>query len=69
MNATDTDTDTDMLPLRAAAHRCGLSQQWLRHLIGIGKGPKAHRFGRWIKIAQRDLDEWIATAAIRPTAT
>jgi predicted DNA-binding transcriptional regulator AlpA len=69
MPTSPPNTPNALLPLRAAAHQAGLSPAWMRHLIGCGRGPVAHRVGhRLLKVAQHDLDQWIERGAIRQTA-
>jgi predicted DNA-binding transcriptional regulator AlpA len=59
----------ELIDIRAAAHRLGVSRSLLRKLKRTGGGPRCFKLGRCVRYRIEDLEEWLETRAVQPKGT
>lgn len=60
---------SDWLTETEAGELLRLSTHGLRHIRYSGKGPRFHKFGRFVRYHRVDLAEWISAQAVDPSPT
>lgn len=64
----ETGRTSDWLTEPEACELLRLSTHGLRHLRYSGKGPRFHKFGRFVRYHRADLTEWISAQAVDPAS-